>query len=587
MNNTLLDGSCLFWMDYAFSFQRCLPAVIDPVDFLTTPISSLRQSQPSHLRQSHLPIGSTFSPYFKKLHSLASRSYTLLPATSCGYLAQRVTRSPTSALKSPQVILSQVLPTLCHTSTMCAALDTTGDAVPSTAVILLDLILNILWACLSDTPTKKKNPYYAQLFDTLLSIESAASESAIAFCPGLLGILQADAPPSIGLLKTLPREKIPYWGVYLLVLEKPGAQPRVYIGSGTNSIGGITYRLKHYDDGYHLPSLMVPSLEDGYTITHKAVLCWAPIPDAETAPICRLLLFAMEATFAYVFWAMNPKAEAVSMSHICPWQLDTFEYLGLCSHCCLTETPRGSFDLTPEQLKAVAGDKEKKFRQLKAQNAQNYHYKQMATNYDKYIGDSSARVAKSRANNPGRDAAHQARRAADALATQRYHCDRCNLSFSSSQSLQDHLKSAKHKRKSNEARNPFKCKPCNLGFHNQSNLTRHNLTERHKKAVALHGQTIAHLTPWNITSQSSDLIAVAHEEATSSNDRATRSTLGALLSPSSNAFDSASVATPFTRGTTQLTLSFLASQSSDSFTHPSPEVPSSNEGAAQSSFQLD
>jgi hypothetical protein len=109
---------------------------------------------------------------------------------------------------------------------------------------------------------------------------------------------------------------------------------------------------------------------------------------------------------------------------------------------------------------------------MKAENATNYHYKQMAENYDEYITQSNARVAKSIANNPDRDAQHQANQVAKALDEKTVHCSLCNITFGTKQRFQDHEKTAKHLRKKDEAKNPFRCRPCNLGYHDQSNLTR-------------------------------------------------------------------------------------------------------------------
>lgn len=94
------------------------------------------------------------------------------------------------------------------------------------------------------------------------------------------------------------------------------------------------------------------------------------------------------------------------------------------------------------------------------------------------------RVSKSRANNPELDRKSQAERSKKALKNKTYHCDICNISFTTRHSLKDHLKSPKHARKVHDADNPIKCVPCNLSFHNQSNLNRHNRSGRHRKAIA-------------------------------------------------------------------------------------------------------
>ena len=107
----------------------------------------------------------------------------------------------------------------------------------------------------------------------------------------------------------------------------------------------------------------------------------------------------------------------------------------------------------------------------------------MAENHDEYITAAHERVTKSRANNPETQRKSQAARAAKALDEKSYHRKLCDLSFTMKHSFDDHLKSAKHCRKSTESTNPFRCTPCNLGFLNISNLRRHNKSERHLRNV--------------------------------------------------------------------------------------------------------
>jgi rubrerythrin len=275
------------------------------------------------------------------------------------------------------------------------------------------------------------------------------------------------------------------WAIYLLVLEKPGHRSKIYIGSGTSASGGFAARFGQYDNLLLLPLRVEDALNDGYIIVHKGLLYWSPIPRAALVPVYRLLFIALEAGFAYLLWAMCARKGDYGMGHICPWDRNTLEYDGLCSHPCLNEGIRGDFDMTAEQLEAQAIEREQKRLALKKENATNHHYRQMETNYDEYIGEAGERVAKSRANNPGRDAKHQADRITKALDEKTFHCRRCDLSFGTKQRLSDHEQTPKHKRKLTESSNPFKCVLCNLGFHNKSNLTRHNTSERHLKKLAV------------------------------------------------------------------------------------------------------
>jgi hypothetical protein len=91
----------------------------------------------------------------------------------------------------------------------------------------------------------------------------------------------------------------------------------------------------------------------------------------------------------------------------------------------LDEGIRGGFDLTPAELKAKAAERAIKRVKKKADQ----YYKQMEHKNEEYIADSTRRVQQSRANNPGRDAAHQMPRVEEALEAKTFRCERCNLSF--------------------------------------------------------------------------------------------------------------------------------------------------------------
>lgn len=358
-----------------------------------------------------------------------------------------------------------------------------------TADAVSRFVLLYVWTCLTDTPSNQKNSFFARFLTSFAVIEELASKASLVFAPGLLEVFQSVTPPTIQFFKSLPTEhvhsSIVRWGIYVIVLEKSGCRPRIIIGSGTNSSRGVKARLNQYDDGAYLPVYVKTSLDAGFTIVYKGLLCWMPNPRPVNVPVFRLLMFALEATLSYMFWAMRtPSGADYGMSHVCVWDRQTMEYDGLCSHCALNEGIRGNFEMTADELEAYAVEMEEKRLALKAINATNHHFRQMAENYDEYIGEAGVRVARSRANNPGRDKVRQADRITKATLAKTFHCVLCNIPCGTQQRLDNHLKTAKHLRKHKEGSNPFRCVPCNLGFHNKSNQTRHDKTERHAKAVA-------------------------------------------------------------------------------------------------------
>ncbi|KAL2127277.1 hypothetical protein VTI74DRAFT_10991 [Chaetomium olivicolor] len=180
---------------------------------------------------------------------------------------------------------------------------------------------------------------------------------------------------------------------------------------------------------------------------------------------------------------MGARRGDYGMGHICFWDRPNLPWDGICTHCALREGIRGQFHMSDEELEAYAKEAEEKRLILRRKNNSNWHYKKMAEDYADYIEAAIERKMRSRANNPQLDKVANAKRAAKDLAEKRYHCDLCDISFTSQHSLNDHLQSAKHHRKSQEHLNPYVCKPCNLGYANKSNFTRHTRTKRHSDAV--------------------------------------------------------------------------------------------------------
>jgi hypothetical protein len=138
---------------------------------------------------------------------------------------------------------------------------------------VLDYIVWLIWSCLTLTPTKLKNPAFAMALSTLDVLEQLLSDSLLIFAPVLLDVVQASTPPSMSYFKNLPTDVRTFWAVYLLVLEKPGCRPKIYVGSGTNRVGGAAKRFQDYDNQTTLPIYIRRALKDSYTIVHKGLLC--------------------------------------------------------------------------------------------------------------------------------------------------------------------------------------------------------------------------------------------------------------------------------------------------------------------------
>ena len=319
------------------------------------------------------------------------------------------------------------------------------------------------------------NPLFTVVLSTQSVLAILMSQTGVQFAPGLLDVLTCATPPTIAYFKSLPTFAGKYWAVYLLVLEKAGCRPRIYIGCGTESVHSVVTRFRLYNRcANDLPRYVQAAVRDGYKIVHKGFLCWAPMPPAgKRFPIVAMFL-ALEAMFAIKLWAMYSRVKDYCMPHLCSWDLDTMEYDGCCSHVALAEGIRGErIGCTPEQIAAKElAMEERRKEQIKASSAK----------MDPVVKKATARRSYKKA-----------------IAEKRHHCSVCGTSFEDNHQLNLHKNTAKYLRnvageskvykvpaqKAHEdkvkASRKFYCPPCNLACVSQSVLNAHKLTQGHAK----------------------------------------------------------------------------------------------------------
>jgi hypothetical protein len=267
---------------------------------------------------------------------------------------------------------------------------------------------------------------------------------SLVFAPALFDTLQAAAPPTIAFFKSLPTNTDERWAIYLLLLEKPGYRPKIYIGSGTNSLRGVSARFSEYNRAEALPQYVQKALDDGYTILYRGLLCWTAIPPAALQPKIRILFVAMEAAFSYVFWAMKGLKRDNGMSHICHWPRDTLEFDGLCSHCALAEPVSGDFDLTSEQLEAQAAELKQRRSALQAVVNTNYQQNQMLNNREGYKARNRKKSATYVEKRSDKAKASHNNSLAKAKDNKTYYCEICDLACGKKNDLARHEKSKSH-----------------------------------------------------------------------------------------------------------------------------------------------
>jgi hypothetical protein len=221
--------------------------------------------------------------------------------------------------------------------------------------MLFTFMASLTWDCVTITTAKVKNAAYDIVLTSFELLEELLNEAGIQFAPALYDILCSEIAPTITQLKSLPSNFKRRWAVYLLILEKLGHRPKVYVGSGTNKTAGVSLRMYSYDSHTNLPVYVEQALNDGYAITSKGLLCWAPIPKLANVYLYRLAFLALESMFASVLWAMRSRKKDYGVPILCPWSIEDLAYDGLCSHTALMEGIKGkqddlTDDFTPAEI---------------------------------------------------------------------------------------------------------------------------------------------------------------------------------------------------------------------------------------------
>ena len=335
------------------------------------------------------------------------------------------------------------------------------------------------WNCLSLTARPMKNGIFDTVFPTQQALEKLMLDTHFTFAPGLLDAVHSKTPPTISYFKNLPLHLVKLWAVYLLVLEKPGHRPKVYIGSGTQRKEGVYSRIRQYNRGKQFGRHVQRAIDNGYTVSHKGLLCWSPLPTAAKRYRLRVLFLLIETAFTLHFWTMVSRTGDYGMPHLCPWSLDAMEYDGSCGHFSLTEGSRDIYeDLTNEQIEALEAE-----RQLK-------HSRRDALNRGK---EDKARGEVLRINNN--------------RASKKYKCDLCDVVFGTGAGLRRHNRTQKHmdnvagitkvvgrpgqreeQHRNIEAR-IYYCKLCNYAAGTSANLNTHFKSGRHLTKVAAESST--------------------------------------------------------------------------------------------------
>lgn len=308
-------------------------------------------------------------------------------------------------------------------------------------------------------------------------------------CLSLLGSLSSSTllpPPAISWFLSLP--PVPtsrqIWGVYAFVMERPGAPPRLYVGSRTAETAGVRSRMLQHLDSISLVPLRVASAKaESFAITNIGLLAWCPTPSPANVPRARAVIMAIEAALTGVLWAIHPTSTGAGFSFpadFCPWSRDQLPWVGLCSHNPLLEALVGDLNLSAAQLKEMAA--------ARRERARTYHQE-----YRKSVAGTPARQEFIARHNERQKAGTLARQAA-AKADKKYHCAPCDVSGRDEAEHRRHLDTPRHAE--TVARGgkalPWKCVACGKQWKYKNQFVGYCKTKRHDTMVA---QFAARLPP--------------------------------------------------------------------------------------------
>jgi hypothetical protein len=362
----------------------------------------------------------------------------------------------------------------------------------------VEFVLWLVWTFLTLTPAGLKNPVCSMILTSQDVVAKLMASSLLVFAPGLLDVLQAETPPPLAWFKSLPTEAKKRWGVYVIVFEKKNCRPKIYIGSGTSTVGGVSKRLQNYVSMTPVSRLVKRTVDDGYTVKHRGLLCWAPLPEATERFALRVLFLVLETAFSIAFWAMYSKTKDYGMPrHLCAWKIEALDYDGLCSHPAVIEQVSGeTLGLTDEQIK----EKEAELFKRHSDAKKALYYGARERDFDAW--KATRRLYESKRDLVEKRASGNMSRL-KAKKERRFECKTCSLPFESQYFLNMHYTSKRHVDKvrgiapkvaktpgykvwadANIAAKAHYCKICDFATSTTQKLDRHFTSQRHKKRAA-------------------------------------------------------------------------------------------------------
>jgi hypothetical protein len=206
------------------------------------------------------------------------------------------------------------------------------------------------------------------LFSDAAIYDQVVSSSPLTVAPIISELLFSSSPPSsLDFMTALPQvgqKKV--WAVYGHRMQKPGFPDKAYVGIGTDSVIGVSRRLRHYYPGSGgLPRLVKQTFDDGYTITATGLLCWTDLPSLSLGPRLGARFKLLETIFTISLRAISPYICDFYIEDFFLWKDQSVPWGGLCSQLPLVEFLRDGLDLLPHQVEEIEAGKAKAARESK------------------------------------------------------------------------------------------------------------------------------------------------------------------------------------------------------------------------------
>lgn len=376
---------------------------------------------------------------------------------------------------------------------------------------LRELVDAYVWLSANvEAPVWWKSPIYKDVLGKSEErYEEICSYTPLHFAPNMLEVLQSPTPPSVEFFRALPDPTVgkkakKIWAIYAVLMEKVGQRPRVYFGSGTNRQRGVKVRLATYDNGTHVPRLVQCALDQGFTISHRGLLCWGDLPPTTLAPIVATRFLALEATFTFMFFARVETIMDEDWTWFMPWKRHQVEWDPLCTHTAFNEKPRDT-ELSEEALEAAQTARELHIRKRSLFNSKRADAKARAEDLKGFLARKLRIHMRWADKNWDKVLDMAAGTRARAKASRRFFCSICDMASATNYALNKHNDTIAHKKQvkiaAGEAEEPlsaeaaqrkaryeghkkirrFRCTVCDKGYITQAHLSTHYNSQVHKR----------------------------------------------------------------------------------------------------------